>query len=333
MRLGFGLITCQHHPGDPRSDEELYADGLDLAVLAEELGFDSVWTSEHHFVDDGYMPSLLPMSAAIAARTQRVEIGTGLLLIPLHDPLRIAEDAATVDLISGGRLILGLGLGWREEEFEGFGVPLGERARRLEHAVSLLRGAWRGDAVATSGASVRVTPRPTRDGGPPIWIGAWAEAAVRRAGRIADGFIAGGETPEELAQHVAWAREERGDEPFAVALHMSTFPWNGSADEAWELVSPALRYVSWKYDDMEHARQRPGPPAAPPPMTASEEQALRDEIVLGTPQQVADRLRAYQDAVGAELHFIADLYWPGMDPSLQREVMRVFAEEVAPLLR
>jgi alkanesulfonate monooxygenase SsuD/methylene tetrahydromethanopterin reductase-like flavin-dependent oxidoreductase (luciferase family) len=333
MKLGFGLITCQHHPGDPRSDEELYADGLDLAVYAEELGFDSVWTSEHHFVDDGYMPSLLPMSAAIAARTQRVEIGTGLLLIPLHHPIRIAEDAATVDLISGGRLILGLGLGWREEEFEGFDVPLGERARRLEHAVSVLRDAWHGEAVSNTGASVHVTPRPTREVGPPIWIGAWAEAAVRRAGRIADGFIAGGETPEELARHVGWALAERGDEPFTVALHMPTFAWNGRADEAWELVSPSLRYASWKYDDMEHARRRSGPPPAPPQMTASEEQALREEIVLGTPQQVADRLRAFQDTIGTELHFIADLYGPGMDPSLQREVMCVFAEEVAPLLQ
>jgi alkanesulfonate monooxygenase SsuD/methylene tetrahydromethanopterin reductase-like flavin-dependent oxidoreductase (luciferase family) len=333
MQLGFGLITCQHHPGDPRTDAELYADGLELAVLAEELGFDSVWTSEHHFVDDAYMPSLLPMSAAIAARTRRVEIGTGLLLIPLHDPIRIAEDAATVDLISGGRLILGLGLGWREEEFEGFDVALAERARRLEHAVEVLRGAWRGEPVAGAGAPVVVTPRPARQGGPPIWIGAWAERAVRRAGRIADGFIAGGETPEELAEHVAWARGEHGDEPFQIALHMSTFPWNGGAEEAWELVSPSLRYASWKYDDMEHARRRTRPPPEPPEMSAEDEAALRDEIVLGTPQDVAGRIRAYADAAGDALHFIADLYWPGMDPSLQRASMRIFAEEVAPLLR
>ena len=200
MKLGFGLITCQRYPGETRSDEELYADALELAALAEELGFDSVWVSEHHFVDDGYLPSLLPMCAAIAARTDRIEIGTGLLLITLHDPLRIAEDAAAVDLLSRGRLILGLGLGWREEEFDGFGVLLAKRGRRLEEAVDVLRRAWRGEAASSGGAPVYVTPRPGRPGGPPIWIGAEAEPAVRRAGRIADGFIGGGETPAVFAQ-------------------------------------------------------------------------------------------------------------------------------------
>jgi alkanesulfonate monooxygenase SsuD/methylene tetrahydromethanopterin reductase-like flavin-dependent oxidoreductase (luciferase family) len=331
MRLGFGLITCQRSPGDARNDEALYADGLDLAVFAEELGFDSVWVSEHHFVDDGYMPSLLPMCAAIAARTSRVEIGTGLLLMPLHDPLRIAEDVAAVDLISRGRLILGLGLGWRAEEFEGFDVPIGERARRLEDAVSVLRGAWAGEPVSAAGTEVVVTPRPSRAGGPPIWIGAWAERAVRRAGRIADGFIAGGDTPDAFGEQVGWATAERDGRPFAVGLHMSTFAWDGP--DAWELILPHLRYVSWKYDDMEDARLRSGASAAPPPMTPEEEASLRDEIVLGTPREVADRIRAYEDAAGTELHFIADLYRPGMEPTLQRESMRIFAGEVAPLLR
>jgi alkanesulfonate monooxygenase SsuD/methylene tetrahydromethanopterin reductase-like flavin-dependent oxidoreductase (luciferase family) len=338
MKLGFGLITCQHHPTDARSDEELYADGLDLAAFAEELGFDSVWVSEHHFVDDGYMPSLLPMCAAIAARTDRVKIGTGLLLAPLHDPLRIAEDAVTVDLISRGRLILGLGLGWREEEFEGFDVPIAERVVRLELAVDVLRKAWRGEAAAKrDGAPVHVTPPPGRLGGPPIWIGAWAEPAVRRAGRLADGFIAGGETPEELGEHVRWAREERERNGaaggFTVALHMSTFAWRGSEAEAWERVAPFLRYVSWKYEDMENARGRSGPPAAPPPATPEDEASLRREILLGTPEEVADRIRAFERAAESELHFVADLYWPGMDPATQREAMRVFAEDVAPLLR
>ena len=330
MRLGFGSLTCQRYPGDGRSDEELYADALDLAVYAEELGFDSVWTSEHHFLDDGYAPSLLPLCAAIAARTSRVEIGTGVLLIPLHDPIRVAEDAATVDLISGGRLILGLGLGWRAEEFEGFGVSLGERVSRLERAVDVLRRAWAGEPVAAAGTEVIVTPRPPRDGGPPIWIGAWAERAVRRAGRIADGFLGDGDTPETFRERVRWAREERDDRPFAVGLHSPTFVWNGA--DAWDLVRPHVRYVSWKYDDMENARLRRGP-SAPPPTTPAEESALREEIVVGTPVGVAERIRAYEEAAGTEVHFMADLYWPGIDPDVQRESMRIFAEEVAPLVR
>ena len=104
--FGFGLITCQRYPGDPRSDTELYRQALALAEDADAFGIDSVWVSEHHFVDDAYLPSLLPLCAAIAARTRRVRVGTALLLAPLHDPVRLAEDAAVVDLISGGRLVL-----------------------------------------------------------------------------------------------------------------------------------------------------------------------------------------------------------------------------------
>src|SRR5258707_1511567 len=144
ISLGFGFITCQRYPGDDRSDGELYAQALDLAVQAERLGLESVWVSEHHFVDDGYLPAMLPLCAAIAARTEQVRIGTGVVLAPLHDPLRLAEDAAVTDLISGGRLILGLGLGSREEALEGFGLPLSQRGPRLVATMDTKRPALRG---------------------------------------------------------------------------------------------------------------------------------------------------------------------------------------------
>src|SRR4029077_11641555 len=114
--------------------------------------------------------------AAIAARTSRVQIGTGVLLAPLHDPLRLAEDADVTDLISAGRLILGIGLGWRDEEVAGLGVPLKERVARMVAAVDPLRRRWRGERVAGGPrqtlAAAPIRPLPARPGGPPLWIGA-----------------------------------------------------------------------------------------------------------------------------------------------------------------
>ncbi len=342
MKLGFGLITCQRYPGDPRSTADLYAEALDLSERAERVGLDSVWVSEHHFIDDGYLPSVLPLCAAIAARTRRVMVGTALLLAPLMEPLRLAEDAAVVDAISGGRLVLGLGLGWRAEEFDALGVPIRERVPRLHDTVEVLRQAWSGQLVRGTRRrpypNVAVTPPPARKGGPPLWIGALSEPAVRRAGRIGDGFMATEVTVESFAEQVRWAREARersGLDPatLAISLHLPTFAFEGDPSRAWELVRPHHRYVTWKYDDMEAARSRPGPPREPPPLSPMEEEALRASIVLGRPEQVAEQIAAFRDAAGGDVHYIARLYWPGMDPALQREAIDVFGEAVAPLLR
>jgi alkanesulfonate monooxygenase SsuD/methylene tetrahydromethanopterin reductase-like flavin-dependent oxidoreductase (luciferase family) len=341
MRLGFGLITCQRYPGDGRSDEELYADALDIASLAERSGLDSVWVSEHHFVDDGYLPSLLPICAAIAARTERIDIGTALLLAPLYEPLRLAEDAAVVDLVSAGRLVLGLGLGWRAEEFDALGIPLRERVGRLEGTVAVLRQAWSGELVVgtpdVAYPDVRVTPRPARAGGPPIWIGALTEPAVRRAGRLADGFMATEVTPALFELQVRWALEEReraGLDPasFALGVHLPTFAYEGDEDRAWSIVRPFHRYVAWKYDDMDAARSRTGSPPAPPPIDPADEATLRASIVLGSPERVAEKIRAFADAADRDIHFIARTYWPGMDRAVQQEAVRVLGERVRPLI-
>src|SRR5436309_14802017 len=142
VQIGIGLFTGQVPPGSERTFEQEYREMLDLVRLAETLRFDSAWVSEHHGSSDGYMPSLLVTLGAMAAATEHIALGTGIVLTPFHHPLRLAEDAATVDLISEGRLILGLGLGWRDEEFRMFGVPIGERVPRTVETVEILRKAW-----------------------------------------------------------------------------------------------------------------------------------------------------------------------------------------------
>ena len=342
MRLGYGLLSAQRHPDEARDWAALYREAVDYGVLADTAGLDSFWTSEHHFVDDGYMSAQLPVLAAIAARTERIRLGTGVLLAPMFDPLRLAEDAATVDLISGGRLILGLGIGWRDEEFEGFDVDVRQRGRRLDGTIAVLRQAWGDGLVTGDGVAFRypepglnVTPKPGRGAATPIWIGAGAEPAVRRAGRVADGYLGSGASPAALAERAAWIRDEAeiiGRDPatIEIAIHRTAFPWRGP--DAWDRVAEAARYMTWKYEDMSAARgsiDRRRPPA----MDAATAEGLRSRTLVGTPEQVADGVRAYAATLGSTGSFVFRGHFPGLDPAVQREAFDTLVEEVVPLLR
>jgi probable F420-dependent oxidoreductase len=337
MRFGYGLITCQHPPDDPRTGADVYRDAVERCVAAERYGFDSVWLSEHHFLDDGYMPSLLVTAAAIAQATQRVDVGTAVLLAPLHDPLRIAEDAATVDLLSDGRLILGLGAGWRNEEFDVFGVSLAERAARMRETVAILRAAWEPGTFSHHGRihrydNVNVTPKPAHP--IPIWLGGFAPAAIKRAGRIADGFLGsstGTAGLDAFAQAKQLALDARGDrDGFSFALHVPVYASDDG--DPWEQVKPYYHYLRWKYPDMGAAR---GSTAAgsPPPLTPDVEAQLRATIICGSVDEVADQVRAFGDAIGDDIHFIFRSDFPGMPQDQELELIEVLGNDVIGRLR
>ena len=327
IRFGYGLISCQRYPGDGRTDVDRYREALDLAAEAEDLGFDSVWTSEHHFADDAYMPSVIAMSAAIAARTSRIGIATGLALAPLYQPLRLAEDAATIDLLSDGRFLLGLGLGWLDWELEALGVSLGDRAKLTEETIRVCREAWSEGLVKPYGLSVQ--PKPARPGGCPIWLGAHAEPAVRRAARLADGWLAGAPTLDEFGSRLAWLRDElprvgRPAEAVGVGGYWPVFVWDGPEDP-WQLVRPFHHYQEWKYEDQERSKGRLGPLPLPPPLEPETERTIRAPMLCGRPDEVAEAVRDLAAVAGPGFTFVAMLYYPGMDRTVMRRSTRLFA--------
>jgi len=208
---------------------------------AEELGYGSVWVSEHHFVDDDYASSTLTLLAALAVVTEHMWLGTNVLVLPVHHPLRLAEDALTVDALSGGRLRLGLGLGYRAADLEPFGASLGSRRRRFEDAFPVLRRACQGEPVS----GVRVSPRPVRDGGPELWIGALAPPGIERAARLGNGFVC--VLPGQINDYVE-ARRRLGLDDGRVALGNQ---WIVAEDpeRAWASVGPAVLYQVNRYID------------------------------------------------------------------------------------
>jgi len=194
-KLRFGLwYDFRNPPQWKQPSDQLYGEIIDQIEWGEQHGFDDVWLSEHHFIEDGYSPALLPIAAAIASRTRTIRIGTAVMLLPFHNPVRLAEDAATVDVISGGRFELGVGTGYKLEEFEGFATLKKERGGRTNEGLEIIRRLWEGETLTFKGKyyevnRVRITPEPIQKPRPPIWVGGFTPPALRRAARYADGFI------------------------------------------------------------------------------------------------------------------------------------------------
>ena len=239
----------------------LYAAMLDQCAWGDANGFHNVIFMEHHASNDGYLPSPIVAASAAAARTKQMRIGISLMLLPLYHPLRAAEDLAVLDLICGGRLTLVVGLGYREEEYEQFGLNYRTRPSMREAAVATLRQAWTGEPFEYEGRTVRILPRPFQPGGPKIIMGGTSDAAAKRAARIADGFAPVAakffETYrnelESLGKPVPPpmpAPEER-----AMFIHVSRDP-----DRAWAKIAPhALHetneYGAWAKGDPEYPYQ------------------------------------------------------------------------------
>lgn len=337
MKLGLGVYTGENLPEEGISPTQVYKNDLVQAKLAEDAGLDSIWYSEHHFLDSGYNPSVMAMCAATAAVTSRITIGPSVILAPLWNPIRLAEDCAMVDNLSGGRLTVGVGLGYRDEEYAGFNVERARRVQMTEDLVAVMRQAWSDAPVDYQGSewafnNVPVFPKPVQPGGPPIWFGGYIPKALDRAAHFADGFIMDGGTDskafgksgrnrdlfervEEMVQLYREALERAGKEyeGRSFALTIGGFISDQSADDAWDAVKESYMitrrvYGSWYGLDPEvYDRWHPHL------MSDEEISQRRGEIWLGTPDELLPKFERLRKIVGDGLHVMFRTKYPAID--------------------
>ena len=313
MKIGV-YLNAQHPAGDDPGRR--FAEMVEQVRLIRRLGYDSIWSGEHHITDGYHYFPLLSMLHRLAAEAEGLEIGTNIILLPLHNPIELAEIGAFLDVVSGGRFILGVGLGYREEEFAMYRVPMKERVSRLEEGVEIIRRLWTEDKVTFKGRhwsfeGLTIRPRPAQTPRPAIVIASQVEAGIQRAARIGDGWTS---VPvsriQTVAKEVALFAEARAAAGLPPSRHMARiYEVSCARDEeaALQRAAPFLiekyaAYASW------------GLPGLTMDKSLSPAEQLRglatDRFGVGTPAQVADALVAQHRA--GMTHLSLRMSWPGM---------------------
>ena len=236
----------------PEQTRELYAAALDMAEWADAHGFDAITLSEHHATDDGFLPSPIALAGAMLGRTRRIRVGISALLVPLYDPVKLAEDLAVLDLAGGGRLAVTAGMGYREEEYAMFGKDWAGRGQLFDECLEVLLRAWTGEAFEWRGRPVRLTPRPATQPRPPLFVGGMGRRAARRAARLGLPFQPAVNDADMIAlYHSECAR-------LGLAQPIVLPPGSGETifvardpDHAWQRVGPhwlhdARSYAGWQ---------------------------------------------------------------------------------------
>ena len=304
---------------------ELYAAAIEQCAWAEDKGFGSVHLSEHHGSEDGYCPSPLVFASAIAARTEALQIFISALIVPLHDPVQIAEDLLVLDHISRGRVFPILGAGYREEEFRAVGKSLADRKACMDEIGPFLERAWQGETFTHGERTVTITPKPYSRPRPPILMGGSTRAAARRAARHADFFIPTGPEifeyyREELA---ALGKPDPGSMPMSPA---AVFFVAEDPDAYWAQIAPHVQHETNIYARWAEQAGMPSPYRH-----FDDTGALRASGAyrVMTPAQLVEAAREMAPGQTISFHPLCG----GISPDLAWQSLRLFAGEVLPALR
>lgn len=322
--LEFGITPCQ--------ESGRYRDSLEQVRLAETVGFDSAWLYEHHVADGHYFPTIVGLTG-FAASTKRLRLGTGILALPLHQPVRVAEDLALLDEMSEGRLEVGVGLGYRPEEFAAFQVPFEGRGRRLEESTELMLQLWSGEPVTFHGKffdldKVQIGIRPVQSPRPRLWVAGWSPRSVRRSAKLGDAWIAGitGDTDklEECISNYYDARREFGKPvPTEIAVERETFisDDNAALERAKRCLVAMYRdeHLAWKHDNVAN-------------VAPDFKELNTSRFLVGTPEEVLRSVLHLRDEVGVT-NLLCRFHFKGMQQQDVLRSMELFAEKIIPQAR
>ena len=315
------MYDCRRVPGSDMSMTDVYDATFEQTVLADSLGFDHVWFTEHHFLEDGYLPAFQPLAGAIAARTERIRISTDIALLPLYHPIRLAEELAVLDHISHGRIELGIGMGYVPKEFEAFGVPLKNRVSMTEEGIELLRGAWSDGPFSFDGKRYRVSavdvhPKPVQQGGPPLWIAAMSTAGAQRAARFDTHLLPQGKRSEVLDPY-RQAVSDRGGNPDAKRVGIiRSFYVSDDRERDWPILREAERFRMSVYDYFMKA--------TPDDYGWREPGGIPQGSFMGTVEECVAEIVAFAKGYG-----ITDIASSGLPPGVSPEFMAANIERLA----
>lgn len=334
--MKFGLILNTQFVAGERPVQKV-RDLVEQVHAARDNGFDSICLSHHYLLTPFQMPQPLPLAARLAAESGTMRLVTNIFLLTIHTPAYVAEQVATLDVLTEGRFVFGVGLGYRPEEFEGMGVEMKTRVSRFLEVLEVARRLWTEDVVNHRGrhftlTNAQLTLKPVQKPYPPIWIAASGDPAYARAAKYGDACL--------INPHASLATVERqmGLYRKALAEAGKLFPAEApifkecsvapTREAALERARPYLLQKYKAYADWGLDRPMPKEESLQVPY----EELVRDRFIVGTPDECAGEMRRYQERLGVN-HFLLRLQWPGMPQKLVLDHIELLGQQVLPKLR
>lgn len=323
LSMEFGIYLNQY--GDERA-EFTFEEMINQAATMEGLGYDTAAVGERHFYEDGFYEPFTCLSA-LGARTESLDLMANILILPVYHPIHLAERITALDHLTGGRTRWGVSLGYRESELINFGVDMDDRVGRFLESIAIVKRLLEGERFDHDGEhfqfdDIFVRPEPVQDPRPKFWGGGNAETAIKRAAYRCDGFTAAVTVPETLREDVELyyeSVEEAGGDPAEASITILVDGYVGETTEtAYDALEPYMldlheKYIKWGNPEFD---RRPT------------WEDIEDQIMVGTPTEVADKVEIYRD-VGVD-HLIFRTQFPGMDQETVMKSIRRFGEDVMP---